>query len=94
MECTCGAELRPFWIWRDGNGTLHASRFRPSVGFERGLLASSPRDALTAVLASSAPRHLVVAADDTAVRWSGRCSAPSELLTAAPSVRLAPTSVQ
>lgn len=83
MACTCGAELRQFWIWCDAAGTRHASRFEPSVGWERTVLASTPRDALVPLGDSGVPRHRVVDADDASMSWDGRCMAAAEMPTSA-----------
>lgn len=75
MNCSCGVTLRQFWIWRDGNGTLHASQFPPSVGSERSVLAATARDALVPMARGGVPRHRVTDVDDPASIWDGRCAA-------------------
>lgn len=74
-ECTCGVSLKQFWLWRDGNGSLHASHFRPSTGLERSVFAVTARDALLPLVGAGVPRHRVNDADDPALQWPGRCAA-------------------
>lgn len=74
-DCTCGAPRKQFWLWRDGNGTLHASHFRPTNGLVRSVLAVTARDALLPLLNSGHPRHRVTDADDPGADWLGRCTA-------------------
>jgi hypothetical protein len=66
--------LKQFWLWRDSNGSMHASHFRPTVGLERTVFAVTARDALLPVLGNGTPRHLVNDADDPSVQWAGRCA--------------------
>jgi hypothetical protein len=73
-ECTCGVSLKRFWLWRDGNGSLHASHFCPSVGLERSVFAVTARDALVPVLGTGVPRHRVNDAENPAIGWPGRCA--------------------
>lgn len=74
-QCACGAELKQFWLWRDGNGRLHASHFLPSVGLERAVMAASARDALLPI-SGGAPRHVVADVNDPALAWQGLCALP------------------
>lgn len=74
-NCICGADRKQFWLWRDGNGTLHASHFRPTNGLERSVFAATARDALLPVLGGGVPRHRVNDVDDPQVLWDGRCTA-------------------
>ena len=71
-NCSCGAARRQFWVWRDANGVLHASSFKPTTGEVRALIASTARDALLP-LDGRTPKHLVEDAQDPAIRWEGRC---------------------
>ena len=73
-ECTCGIERKQFWLWRDGNGDLHASHFCPSIGLERSVLAVTARDALLPILGRGTPRHSVSDLADPAAQWQGRCA--------------------
>ena len=72
--CSCGTQLKEFWIWRDGERTPHASAFRPEIQAEASVLAASPRDAVTPLNAEPQPKHDVHSADDSRV-WAGRCQA-------------------
>lgn len=87
MNCTCGAQLRQFWIWRDANGSLHASHFRPTTGLERSVMASTARDALLPMSAAGTPRHDVVDESGVGIAWHGRCSATARLAASAPDSR-------
>lgn len=92
MKCTCGINLRQFWVWRDGNDVLHASRFRPSSGLVRSVLAVTPRDALTPITGLGTPRHLVADAEVSAMTWRGRCSLSDQpLVVTTESATLVPT---
>lgn len=73
-DCACGAPRRRFWVWRDVNGVLHASSFRPSTGAVQSVYASTARDALLPIAEHRAPKHQVHDADNLAVGWEGRCS--------------------
>jgi hypothetical protein len=74
-QCTCGVARKQFWLWRDGNGGLHASHFPPSSGLERSVIAATARDALLPLLGTGVPRHGVHDAEDPSVHWPGRCAA-------------------
>ena len=75
--CSCGATLRKFWLWRDVNGTLHASGFAPSAGSVRVVFAATARDALLPLTGGGVPKHAVSDVDDATARWDGRCAALS-----------------
>lgn len=72
-SCACGIDRRQFWLWRDGNGELHASRFAPTNGVVRAVYASTARDALWAVSNGRQPKHDVHDVDDERQNWGGRC---------------------
>jgi len=74
-NCACGANRRKFWIWRDGNDTLHASAFAPTSGAVRAVIAATARDALLPVTDGRAPKHQVQDLDDPSQIWEGRCQA-------------------
>jgi hypothetical protein len=74
--CTCGVDRRQFWLWRDGNGVLHASRFAPTNGEERSVFAATARDALWAGTDGRQPKHDVNDAADGSRVWTGRCGGP------------------
>ena len=74
-ECECGVARRRYWLWRDGNGTLHASGFPPSNGADRSVIAASVRDALLPMNGGGVPKHVVSDVDDPSHVWDGRCSA-------------------
>jgi aminoglycoside/choline kinase family phosphotransferase len=74
-NCTCGVERRRFWLWRDANGALHASRFPPSNGAVRNVFASTAHDALLSQDGVRPPKHNVNDADDGLLLKDGRCAA-------------------
>jgi hypothetical protein len=95
MNCTCGVELRQFWIWRDANGTLHASQFRPTTGLEGSVMASTARDALVPVMAAGIPRHDVLDELDSSAGRQGRCSTTLTKTRSAPgSLKREPVTAQ
>jgi hypothetical protein len=73
QTCTCGAELRTFWLWQDAEGGLHASGYRPTAGTVRTVLAATARDALLPV-DGRMPKHGVWDVDNPNASWEGRCS--------------------
>lgn len=73
-NCPCGMNRRQFWLWRDSNGELHASRFAPTAGAVRSVYASTARDALWAVSSARQPKHQVTEVDADEQNWDGRCS--------------------
>ncbi len=73
-KCPCGVDRRRFWLWRDSNGELHASRFAPTTGAVRSVYASTARDALWAAGTARLPKHHVTDVDDSQSNWDGRCS--------------------
>lgn len=75
-NCTCGVDRRKFWLWRDSNGELHASRFAPTAGAVRAVYAATARDALWATSEGRhQPKHSVHDVDDASQHWEGRCGA-------------------
>lgn len=76
-KCACGMVRRQFWIWEDVGGGSHASRFAPSAGVVRSVVAATSRDALLSAT-GGAPRHDVADTENQAESWPGRCS-PAEL---------------
>lgn len=81
-ECACGTARRKFWVWRDGNGVLHASAFQPSTGAVQAVIAATARDALLPLAERRAPKHQVHDADNPAVGWDGRCQTTVSLAAA------------
>ena len=73
-SCSCGVERKTFWLWRDNDGVLHASGFRPSQGTVRAVLAATARDALLPMQDGAVPKHTVTDVDDSTIFWDGRCS--------------------
>jgi hypothetical protein len=95
VDCTCGVELKQYWIWRDENGALHASHFPPTSGLERSVLAATAREALIPFTSASSPRHQVVDANDLSIGWGSRCASEPEAVTTSPeSERREPASVR
>lgn len=76
-NCTCGSDRRQFWLWRDSNGELHASRFAPTTGAVRAVYATTARDALWAASNVRQPKHDVHDVDDSQAYWEGRCGVAS-----------------
>lgn len=74
-RCSCGVELRQFWIWRDGNNAPHASAFKPGSEPEGSYYAANPRDALCQVHKARTPRHDVRDAESGEIKLTGRCQA-------------------
>jgi hypothetical protein len=74
-SCTCGSDRRQFWLWRDSNGELHASRFAPTNGAVRSVYATTARDALWAASNGRQPKHNVHDVEDEGNYWEGRCGA-------------------
>jgi hypothetical protein len=72
-SCDCGVARRQFWLWRDTNGTLHASAFRPTTGAIRSVFAANARDALLP-FDGGIPKHAVQDVDNPSVFWEGRCT--------------------
>jgi hypothetical protein len=72
--CACGAERRKFWLWRDGDGVLHASGFAPTSGGIRAVFAATARDALLPLQDGGVPKHAVTDAEDPSASWDGRCA--------------------
>jgi hypothetical protein len=70
-RCSCGVELRQFWIWRDVNQIAHASAFPPSVPADGPFYAANPRDAAALFQAGRSPRHDVFDANSGERRWIG-----------------------
>lgn len=76
-NCECGIDRRQFWLWRDSNGELHASRFAPTNGAVRSVYAATARDALWAASNGRQPKHDVQDVDDERQNWQGSCGAAS-----------------
>lgn len=72
-NCNCGTGRRQFWLWVDSNGTPHASRFQPTMGTVRSVVAATARDALLTMTGGIAPKHTVYDVDDPNLQWVGRC---------------------
>lgn len=75
--CCCGQQRRRFWLWKDGSGGVHASRFEPTDGAFRTVLAATARDALLSFSGAPQPKHSVRDDQDPTAHWRGRCSAPA-----------------
>ncbi len=74
-NCSCGIDRRKFWLWRDSNGELHASRFAPTNGAVRAVYATTARDALWAASDARQPKHDVHDIDGDRHYREGRCGA-------------------
>lgn len=75
--CDCGENRRAFWLWEDSAGQVHASRFAPTMGTIRRVVAATSRDAMLSFQGTLQPKHTVRDADDPGTTWVGRCSTAS-----------------
>lgn len=75
--CSCGEARKQYWLWQDSHGILHASRFEPSSGVERSILAVNARDALMPFADGQTPKHDVTDVDNPQQVWEGRCGSLS-----------------
>ncbi len=71
QQCSCGVQLKPFWIWHDETMAPHASAFQPAIKSQGPFYAATPRDALLCVQ-TAAPKHDVISPMDNQ-KWEGRC---------------------
>jgi hypothetical protein len=74
-SCECGMDRKKFWLWRDSNGEMHASRFPPTQGAVGSVIAATARDALLSGTNGNKPKHYVRDADNPGLIWEGRCKA-------------------